>query len=646
MRAAFLAAVLALAATGASGQSVYPGEDALALAGERYGRATPALAAAALERIFERLQVPAPRRERYAYVGSATLQKSRDYFETPQLSETVLVAAKSVRIGFARNVLVISGGDVDISHASGVVVIAAGSFRLSHESAALGPEPSGVYVVRGRAELGWGVSPIVYAAKGGKTGYSGPVTAYNTDVSVPSGVQVVTHNRGALFRGEPVRPATPPHMLVNSGESMPFSGERCKSQGEAIDLLDRMLPYVRREVDCPRIASAAVRCVSESGEGAGARAREAWTFELCGRVAEVRVDSAPNLRQINLASLSGAGAEALNRERAKRSYGSAAAQAPTPARELSAAQARHIESLFKDGSGHLLKGELMEARAKYQEAEASGNPHARGNLENVERQIRRADEAVAVQTAVIEAGRASARIYAERGLLRLRHNDVSRGLQDLERAVAMSNADPSLALERARGYLLANRPEHAGALATELIARHPRFAAAYEVRAWAGFMRNAPDEARKDALSSLAEAPAWTPESFAAQGAGSRVLIGYLALRQNGAHADAGDWLREWQPYLRAGAWPDALLLFLLGGSDERSMREAALGRRSFDGGAAEAEAFVVLALNEALGGGGSERRRELGEHFRKSYGAGRTVPWILYTRMHTPGQGLTPGGR
>jgi len=321
MRAAFLAAALALAATGASGQSVYPGEDALALAGERYGRATPALAAAALERIFERLQVPAPRRERYAYVGSATLQKSRDYFETPQLSETVLVAAKSVRIGFARNVLVISGGDVDISHASGVVVIAAGSFRLSHESAALGPEPSGVYVVRGRAELGWGVSPIVYAAKGGKTGYSGPVTAYNTDVSVPSGVQVVTHNRGALFRGEPVRPALPPQMLVNSGESMAFTGQRCRAFAGTSDQLDRMLPYVRREANCPRIASAAVRCASESGEGAAARAQELWTFELCERTAEVRIDKEPNLLQMNLVRLAGPGAEALNRARTRQGYG-------------------------------------------------------------------------------------------------------------------------------------------------------------------------------------------------------------------------------------------------------------------------------------------------------------------------------------
>jgi hypothetical protein len=383
-----------------------------------------------------------------------------------------------------------------------------------------------------------------------------------------------------------------------------------------------------------------VRYESESGEGVLARARERWTFELCGRTAEVLIDHAPQLRQMNLASLSGKGAEALNAERAKSSYGGAPrrealTRAPSPQ------DAKYVESLFKDGNGHLLRGELVEARAKYAEADAMGNPHARGNLENVERQIRRADEAVAVQTAVIDAGRASARIYAERGLLRVRQGDVSRGLQDLERAVAMNNADPSLALDRAQGYLLANRPEHAGALATDLIARQPRFAAAYELRAWTSFMRNSPREARKDALSSLSEAPPWNAENFAAQAAGSRVLVGYLALRQAGAHEDAAAWLREWQPYLRAGAWPDALLLFLLGEGDERAMRAAAQARRAADRGVAEAEAFVVLALQ-----GDSERRRELQEHFRKSYGAGRTVPWVLYTRMHTPAQGLGSGGR
>jgi hypothetical protein len=177
---------------------------------------------------------------------------------------------------------------------------------------------------------------------------------------------------------------------------------------------------------------------------------------------------------------------------------------------------------------------------------------------------------------------------------------------------------------------------------TELVNRESRFAQAYELRAWANLLQDRPERAYRDAFSSLVEGPAWTPASFGEQKAGYRALAGYFALRQTDPRAKAMAWLRGWQPMLEPGRWPDALLLFFLGEIDEREMLEPAQSLVAADRGAAAAEAVTFLALDEFLGGSTGAREREALAHYRTSYGAGRTLAWLVDKRMRTPGEKLT----
>jgi hypothetical protein len=206
----------------------------------------------------------------------------------------------------------------------------------------------------------------------------------------------------------------------------------------------------------------------------------------------------------------------------------------------------------------------------------------------------------------------------------------------------MASADAEIAALRAWGYILGNKPAQAEQFMSDAIGQSPRFAKAYEVRAWANFLQNRPAQAYKDAFSSLVEAPEWTSGSFSAHKAGYRALVGYLALRQSEPRAQAMAWLREWRGFLKAGEWPGALILFLLGEIDERDMRAVAQAQAALDRGSAEAEAVTILALDEFLGGMAGDRGRAAQDFYRSKYAAGRTLAWLINKRMYTPGEKFT----
>jgi hypothetical protein len=647
---AALAILLGAVAAPVGADTLFPGEDALALATQRQAGATREDVTRALERIFDRLEIPPERRARYAFAASANLVKERKYYEADELSESVLLAGGSVKLGFAHNAVIISGGDVVIAHGAGLIVIARGSIHLSFENALLDKvDARGIYISAGAIDIGSAVGPTVYAVKGAKVDHSGPITAYNSDLRVGDGLLATKHATAALFLGEPIRAPEPSHMLVNAGETMRHGGQRCRTAvWDEVDLLTRMLPAVRREANCPSIDSASVTCTQEADAKNAFTSREHWAFGLCGRTVGASVSSS------GLRPSKGKGAGALQHtmtiDKPAGTPGFYGASPPRPpaaprAKPLSDEQRQRFARLFREGAAHLLRGELVEARDSYRAAsEISGAPPgADANLANVERQIARADEQVRGYSAAIDSGRATARLYADRGLARISWNDVSRGLRDLDRALEMDNTEPDIALDRAWGYILANRPAEGAAFAGALIARDPRMAKAYDVRAWAKFVQNVPKDAYLDAFSSLVEAPKWSTQSFAGQKAGYRVLVGYLALRQTAPRAQATEWLRQWRPFMSPGAWPDALALYLAGELDERDAMNAAAARAASDRGAALGEAYVFLALDELFGGGGQDRQQAMTEYFRSSYAAGRTLSQLLYSRMHTPGQKLTP---
>ncbi len=645
---AALAVLLGALAAPVDADTLFPGEDALALAEQRSADATREDAVRALERIFDVLEIPAERRTRYAFAASANLVRAQKYYEGDELSESILLAGGGVKLGFARNAVIVSGGDVVIAHGAGLIVIARGSIRLSHENALLDKgDARGIYISAAGIDIGSAVGPTVYAVKGARIGHSGRVTAYNSDLRVADGVIATKHTTAALFLGEPIRTPGPPNMLVNAGETMPHGGQRCRTAlWDEVDLLTRMLPAVRREANCPSIDAATVTCTQEADAANAYTSREHWSFRLCGRTVGAAVSSS-GVRP-SKGNSAGPLQNSMTIEKPAGAPGVYRAIPPPPsappAKALSEEQRRRVASLFQEGAAHLVRGELVEARDSYRAAsEITGAPSAADtNLANVERQIARAEEHVRGYSAAIDSGRATARLYADRGLARISWNDVSRGLRDLDRALEMDNTEPGIALDRAWGYILANRPAEAAAFAGALLARDPRMAKAYEVRAWAKFAQNAPKDAYLDAFSSLVEAPKWSTQSFAGQKAGYRVMVGYLALRQTAPRAQATEWLRQWRPFMSPGAWPDALALYLVGELDERDAMNAAAARAASDRGAALGEAYAFLALDELFGGSGQDRQQAMGEYFRSSYAAGRSLSHVLYIRMHTPGQKLT----
>jgi hypothetical protein len=297
--------------------------------------------------------------------------------------------------------------------------------------------------------------------------------------------------------------------------------------------------------------------------------------------------------------------------------------------------------LYREGLAHVVRGELLEARAKYQAAfDLTGDdPHALANIANLDRQIARVDAKVAPYSKTIDAGRATARDYADRGLAYVRANDVGRGLKDLSYAAAMNKSRVDIQVDLARGYLLANRLTDAQGVARQITAIAPRETNAYEVSAWAQLLTNAPELAYKAAFSSLVEAPSWTKARFASEKAAYRVIAGYFALRSCGFRDRANAWARRWTGYLSRNAWPDALALHLAGELDEQDVLNVANTLNARDEGSARADAHVFLALEELYAGTGDRQRKAMNGFFSEEYAAGRTLAFVVRTRMTTPGQ-------
>ena len=624
-------------------RSAFPGDDALSLAGERYAQSSKRDAEAAIGRIMQHLDLPQDRRDRFAYIPSATFRKADDYAEFVDLSETVLIAAKSVKISFAKNVAVISNGTVDIAHGSGVLVIAAGSIRLAHESGEPGVRPpGGLYITKGSFELSHGAQPAVYAVKGASTGFSSPV-AYNTDVRLGSGSRSTAFTRGPLFREEPLRTPSGPTMAVNSGELMPFEGQRCKFNVELVDLFTRLLPMARRDADCPRLQSAKVQCEND-GAPPASDSRERWTFVGCGNRVDYSVSGQTNAASIGPAA-AGAGIPqpshtSISINRAPAPAGAAGA-APAPFIPPGGKLGEDRNALYQQALAHMLRGELLEARAAYQAAfNLTGNdPYALSNIASIDRQIASVDAKVAPYSKIIDGGNARTRDFANRGLAYVRAGDVSRGIKDLNQASGMNNADAQIQVDLAQAYLLANRLEEAHGTAHEVTARDPRNVGAYEISAWSQLLMNTPDLAYKAAFSSLVEAQPWSKARFASEKAAYRVLAGYFGLRACNARPKANAWIRQWAEFMSPNAWPEALALHLAGELDESAALEVATALKPKDAGLALADARSFLALEELYAETGDRQKKAMNEFFRDDYGAGRTLPWLLRTRLTTPSQ-------
>ena len=606
------------------GGSAFPGDDALALAGERYAQSDRRAAEAAIGRIMQHLDLPQDRRDRYAYIASATFRKADDYVEFAELSETVLIAAKSVKISFAKNVAVISKGSVDIAHGAGVVIIAAGSIQLSHETGELGIRPpDGIYITKGNFELSHGSQPAVYAVKGASTGNSNPL-AYNTDVRLGSGSRSTAFTRSPLFREEPLRAPASPSMAVNTGETMPFDGQRCKFNIELVDLFTTLLPMARREADCPRLASANVKCEDDSAPPAGT-SRERWTFLGCNARKDFLVAKGSNISSIGLAP-------------AERDTPVAS---KTPFIPPGGKLGEDRSALYQQASAHMLHGELLEARRAYQAAfDLTGNdPYALSNITSVDRQIASVDARVAPFSKIIDSGKARARDFANRGLAYVRAGDVGRGLKDLKRANEMSDADAQIQVDLAQAYMLANRLEDAYGTAQQVTARDPRNAGAYEVSAWSQLLTNTPEFAYKAAFSSLVEAQPWSKMRFASEKAAYRVIAGFFGLRACNARPRANAWTRQWAEFMSQNAWPDALALHLAGELDESAVLAVASALKPKDAGLALGEARAFLALEELYAATGDRQRKEMQEFFSTEYAAGRSLAWVLSMRLNTPAQ-------
>jgi tetratricopeptide (TPR) repeat protein len=629
--------LLAFAIASCASMRPYPGDDALSLTDRDFQRATRDQTLTKVHELFDHLQVPAEVRGRYGYMTGARFLKEDKYFETVDLSETILVAMQSVRIGFAKNSVIISGGDVDIAHASGVVVLSRGSIRVSHGQS-LGGVP-GMFVTAGSATIGWATGASVYAVTGAEFSQTSAVTAYNTDIRGNLYGIVNKHTRAAIFQGEPERAPDPPSMTVSTGETMSFTGTRCAAAVPLERLADRLPVLARREMNCPRIAATTVQCQAD-GKAPNEATRERWSFQGCGRSVHFDVNWSSHTVSI---SPPVRGADSAAGDSGKASAIGAPASPGLATRIVSPGDSQKIAQYFQEALAYSIRGKIVKARAAYAKAFDLDPDHgaAKHNVADLDSRIARADAAAAPYSARIAKGDSTSRTLADRGLAYFNAGDVGRGLQDLDNASSASVADLTIAVDRAWAYLRANRLSEASGMATQLLARHPRFAKAYEVRAWGHLLENRMQEAYKDAFSSLVEGQVWVPTSFASEKAAYRLIVGYFALRHGTTRSEATAWLREWRAQISERNWPDAAVLYLMGEFDEHEMMAVAERLRSTDRGNAAAEAYVFAALERGFTGEWEEGRRRMNEMFRERYSAGFTLARLIWSRSNTPGESL-----
>lgn len=628
----FVLSLVVLLLAACAGVPNYPGDRILDLTDRDFQSATQEETLSRIHGLFDHLQVPEDIQHRYAYMSGAQFQKADQYFEVTELSQTVLVAAKSVRVSFAKNAVIIAGGSVDIAHASGVVVISRGSIHISHGQS-LGGVP-GLFVTEGSADIGYATGASIYAVRGAQFSQTGAVSTYNTDIRGNLYGIAKKYSSTPIFHDEPVRAPESASMVVSSGESMNYKGTRCSRAASIHALADRLPVSARRELNCPRLDSIAVQCNKDDATGATS-SMERWTFKGCGGTVHFDISSSEHTTSISPPIHEGQTASSLvRRQGVYATPNNATAKSPTPA------DRQKIAKDFQEGLSYLSHGELVKARAAYAKV-LETDPHhqsAQQNIASLDARIARADAAAAPYSERIRNGDPTARTLADRGLAYFNAGDFGRGLADLDAASRASITDNAIAVDRAWAYLRANRLTEASNIARQLLSRYPRFAKAYEVRAWCSFLENRPDAAYKDAFSSLIEAGHWTTESFASEKAAYRLIVGYFALRQSSTRAKATNWIREWRDYLFEDRWPDAAALYLIGELDEREMMAVAEGLRSKDRGNAVAEAQVFSAIEKGYAGEWEASLRQLNETFR---GPGPTLAHVIWTRLNTPGQGL-----
>jgi len=610
----------------AAAKPSFPGDDVLALAGARWERATLDDASRKLRTILARLKIDRERAARYGDLRRLKFVKTEKPLEIAQLSNAVLIAKRGAKIGTASRVTVIAEGEVEIGFATAVFVVASGPIRIAHEMPEV-PESAGIYVTKSTLAIGHARDPVVYAVGGANVGHAPAFTAYNTEFQhEPVERSVFLPQR--LFGDEPVRkPAAA--ILKLSGHPVQFTGRRCRA-GLKTPLLEGELDAgLRSKIPCGYVESAAVRCERDEGSTGAGLSVERWTLQACGQSLVFVSQSNPYTRSV---------VEQRKREERGPAYG--ARQAPLTSLELTDEEKKEISRLFKDAFDHTLRGDIVSARAKYAEVLKIAPDHrpALQNSASLDTRIARADAAVAPFTALIDAGRREPRIYADRGLAYLGAGDVGRGLADLDAAAASAPTDEAILLDRIDAYLRADRPADCVRLASDILTRSPRLARAYALRAWCHLVENRGEAAFADARASLEAGAPWTPESFARQKAGYRVIAGYLALLQTASEQRAKEWVGEWRGAMTARSWPDAFAQYVLGELDYDSMREVAAALKPEDRGNALGEATVFAALQVHLRSGTSSATRSaMTRFFRQSYAAGRTLAWVLYQTLVVP---------
>jgi tetratricopeptide (TPR) repeat protein len=618
------------AATLAWSQPEFRGDEALALAGAEWEGATQDLAAARLRAVLEHLRVGHERAARHGDLAQLKFIKAEKFLELGELSDAVVIARQGAKIVTAKNLTVIAGGPVEISFAATVFAVASGPIRIGHEL----PDATygGIYVTRASVSLGHARNPILYAAGGARASFTTAVTAYNTEFK-DAHIPISTALPGRLFRDEPVRGPEPRTIQVLGSQPVTFTGSRCRA-GLKIQVLEQELrAALRREPACDRTDSASVRCEKDDGVTPVGVSVERWSFEACGRKLEAVSTSNAYTRSVVLGR---GGASAPGR------YGALARPSKAASPRVGGDAQREITRLFAEARGHTMKGEIVDARARYAEVLAIAPDHAPAltNIESLDQRVARADAAAAPFSTLIAAGKRDPRVYADRGLAYLGAGDVGRGLADLDAAAERAPSDTRILLERADAYLRADRAGEAGRIASGIIARFPRLARGYELRAWSNLIANQREAALSDARSSLAEEAPWTRDSFARQKAGYRVLAGYFALLQTTSPDRAAAWLGEWRKQMSPSAWPDAFGLYVLGELEADRMRQVASSLKELDRGNAlgEAAAFDVLATH-LRAGTTAETRSSMTRFFREGYGAGYSLGLVLYRTQVVPGR-------
>ncbi|MBX3665748.1 MAG: hypothetical protein KF834_08670 [Burkholderiales bacterium] len=183
------------------------GDDVLALIKTPWKNVTRELVRTRLDALLDRLDMDRQKLARFEYVRSARLAEAGELVEINEITDTILIARKGVKIGYSRNTVIIADGPVDIAHASGALIVAAGPIRISHENDYLWGNTlsaGGLYVTKENIRISFARTATFYAVKGAEISHGGPLTVYNTDIT-HSVSTINRFRRNPIFRNEPPR---------------------------------------------------------------------------------------------------------------------------------------------------------------------------------------------------------------------------------------------------------------------------------------------------------------------------------------------------------------------------------------------------------------------------------------------------------